>query len=156
MTAIDKLFDHYDCGHLSRRELLSALALVGFTSATINAQTQAAAVTSTTLNHLQLRVKDLEQSLDFYSRLLDAKKTREPNPQTTWGLVMAGASVVLLKSADRQGIDHFGVGIERFDPERIHTAIKRNLPNSDAYITADRTAVSVHDPNGILVQIAQK
>jgi hypothetical protein len=69
---------------------------------------------------------------------------------------MAGSSVVLLKSGDRSGIDYFGVGVEGFEPGRVETAIKRNFTNSDVMITADRTAVQLHDTNRIFVQIAYK
>ena len=155
MTTADDLMDRYDRGRLSRRELLTALALLGFTTATATAQQDAAVVADSTLNHLQLNVKDLEATRDFYAKLFGARLVRKDTPQN-WHVEMAGSSISLRTSPDRQGIDHFGVGVVRFDANAIEAAVKRRLPSANAQLTADRTAVDVRDPNGILVQISSK
>jgi len=149
----DEILDSYDRGRLSRRELLAALSLIGFSSA--QAQTPTPAVAGSTLNHINVLVRNLEQSRDFYSRLFGARKTREQNAQT-WGLIMSESSFTIRQSNDKQGLEHFGVGVDHFDAQQILGAVKRALPASDAYVTPDGTAVSVHDPNGVLVQIASK
>jgi catechol 2,3-dioxygenase-like lactoylglutathione lyase family enzyme len=155
MTTADDLMDRYDRGRLSRRGLLTALALLGFTTGTSTAQQDAPVVADSTLNHLQLNVKDLEATRDFYAKLFGARLVRKDTPQN-WHVEMAGSSISLRTSPDRQGIDHFGVGVARFDANAIEAAVKRRLPSANAQLTADRTAVDVRDPNGILVQISSK
>jgi catechol 2,3-dioxygenase-like lactoylglutathione lyase family enzyme len=155
MIALDELLDRYDHGRLSRRELLTGLALIGFTSAGAQAQPATPAVAGSTLNHLQLNVKDLEATRDFYAKLFGARLVRKDTPDN-WHLDMAGSSISLRTSPDRQIVDHFGVGVARFDANAIEAAVKSRLPAANAQITADRTAVGVRDPNGILVQISSK
>lgn len=155
MNAVDELLDRYDGGHLSRRELLTSLALPGFTATAAQAQQETPAVADSTLNHLQLDVKDLEATRDFYAKLFGARLVRKDTPDN-WHLDMAGSSISLRTSPQRQAVDHFGVGVARFDANAIEAAVKSRLPLANAQITADRTAVGLRDPNGILVQISSK
>jgi hypothetical protein len=154
MTAIDKLLDGYDGGRLSRRELLHRPR-----SHWIHVRDRIGAASDTGYprHHAESSPTAVKpREVARFLRQLVGCREHPPAQSPDLGMVIAGSSVVLQQSADKQGIDHFGVGVEGFDPERIEAAIKRNLPNSDARITADRTAVGVHDPNGILAQIAQK
>jgi predicted enzyme related to lactoylglutathione lyase len=155
MPTANELLDRYDRGRLSRRELLTGLALLGFTTANAQGQQDAPVVADSTLNHLQLSVKDLDATRNFYATLFGARLVRKDTPDN-WHIEMAGSSISLRTSADRQGIDHFGVGVARFDANAIEATAKRRLQSSNPQITADRTAVGLRDPNGILVQIAAK
>ena len=49
-------------------------------------------------------------------------------------------------------IDHFCVGVEDFEPDRVATAIREAGLDNDLRVGSDN--VSVHDPEGIRVQIS--
>lgn len=156
--ATDRLFNLYDCGQVSRRELMRGLLLL---AAPASALAQSTGTTSAalghTVNHVQLQVRDLAASTDFYAKLVGAKKVRENNPDT-WALAMPGEAtsiVTLQRSPNRTGVvDHFGVGIRNFNAESVAAIVKRVIPGADVQVTtAGVPAVGVRDPDGILVQL---
>jgi catechol 2,3-dioxygenase-like lactoylglutathione lyase family enzyme len=67
-SRLDRLFDDYDRGHLSRRGLMAALIPL------IAAEPAKAADTLTvkTLNHVSLNVTDIDKSREFYQGLFGA------------------------------------------------------------------------------------
>lgn len=158
LDSADKLFDLYDRGLVSRRELLRGLLLVAVpASGLAQSSRPTTAALGHTVNHVQLQVRDLAASTEFYAKLVGAKKVRENNPDT-WALAMPGEStsiVTLQRSPNRSGVvDHFGIGLRDFNAQNVAAAVKRILPSSDVQVTTVGVpAVGVRDPDGILVQL---
>ena len=158
IESYERLIDQYDRGALSRRALMQGLLLLAMPSAG-QSQPQPAtpAASGHTVNHVQLQVRDLVASTEFYSKLVGARKERENN-ESTWALVMPGnpSSVLTLqRSSDRSGVlDHFGIGIMNFDAPTVAAAVKQIMPGADVQVSAGAVpAVGVRDPDGILVQL---
>ena len=157
-NAADNLFNLYDRGQVSRRELLQGLLLLAAPASVLAQSTGAApAALAHTVNHVQLQVRDLAASTDFYAKLVGAKKVRENNADT-WALAMPGEAtsiVTLQRSPNRSGVvDHFGIGIRNFNADSIAAAVKRVVPGADVQVTTVGVpAVGVRDPDGILVQL---
>ena len=140
---MDQLLTSYEKGTLTRRELLSALALVG-TSMSASAQP--------TVSPLQGRASMFHHVNIFVSTL----RPIYPAPGgAAYGLDFNNGSFLsLIQTADpeRVGtIDHFSIGIDNFDYERDTAAIKA------AGITpaeVDRIELlHMTDPDGIAVQM---
>ena len=154
----DRLFNLYDRGLVSRRELMRGLLLLAAPASAVAQSTgAAAAAVGHTVNHVQLQVRDLAASTEFYARLVGAKKVRENGPDT-WALAMPGEGTSILtlqRQPDRGGVvDHFGIGIRDFNPSSVAAAAKRLLPAADVQMTTIGVpAVGVRDPDGILVQL---
>ncbi len=70
--AIERLLTGYERGALSRRQLLSGLATLavgGATSAAAAQQTRGTGGTAVRINHINLRVSNMQRSMAFYENL---------------------------------------------------------------------------------------
>jgi catechol 2,3-dioxygenase-like lactoylglutathione lyase family enzyme len=148
----------YDGGLLSRRDLMRGLLLLAAPAAGL-AQSKASTpvVVGHTVNHVQIMVRDLAASADFYEKLVGAKKEPRSNPDT-WAMVMPGTPTSVLtlqRSPDRSGVlDHFGIGIRNFKVQDVEAAVKQAVPGVDLQIASGTVpAVGIRDPDGILVQL---
>ena len=159
---MDHLLTSYEKGTLTRRELLSALALVG-TSMSASAQQTVSPLQgrASMFHHVNIFVSNLPHSAAFYQKLGLPSTLRPVYPApggAAYGLdFTSGSCLSLIQTADpeRVGvgtIDHFSIGIDNFDYERDTAAIKA------AGITpaeVDRIdLLHMTDPDGIAVQMA--
>lgn len=153
--AVDALVGAFEAGKLTRRELVRALvaapaaAAIGGTAAAADGPFKGASI-----NHATFTVTDLKRSTEFYQRLLGLKFLHEIGGNNYLGLG-DGRSFLCLTSA-RQGttptrIDHFSVGIDGFDAERVMDRLKqerletRTNPKGEVYFL---------DPDGLRVQLS--
>jgi catechol 2,3-dioxygenase-like lactoylglutathione lyase family enzyme len=156
---MDQLLTSYEKGTLTRRELLSALALVG-TSMSASAQPTVSPLQgrASMFHHVNIFVSNLPRSAAFYQKLGLPSTLRPIYPApggAAYGLDFNNGSFLsLIQTADpeRVGtIDHFSIGIDNFDYERDTAAIKA------AGITpaeVDRIELlHMTDPDGIAVQM---
>ena len=96
------------------------------------------------ITQLTLAVPNIEQSADFYRKLLgDAAETRQK------GRFRVGQSEFVLGPAS--GGESFRVGVVGFDPSAVASKLK-NFGVS-ASVARDKSAVSFRDPDGIRVDI---
>ena len=156
---MDQLLTSYEKATLTRRELLSALALVG-TSMSASAQPTVSPLQgrASMFHHVNIFVSNLPRSAAFYQKLGLPSTLRPIYPApggAAYGLDFNNGSFLsLIQTADpeRVGtIDHFSIGIDNFDYERDTAAIKA------AGITpaeVDRIELlHMTDPDGIAVQM---
>ena len=158
---IEALLNDYERGTLSRRELVKALALgavpaglVGRRSASRRESTkQDGVLRGININHVNLQNSDLDRSVDFYRELFSLPPRREV-PGRPYALDLAdGLSFLSVPQREPSGdIDHFCVGVEDFEPERVAGAIREAGLDNDLRVGSDN--VSVRDPEGIRVQIS--
>ena len=67
---LDQLITAYDRGVCTRRQLLSALAALGLGSTSVSAEQHPRPGSSIArINHINLRVSNVERSVEFYERL---------------------------------------------------------------------------------------
>ncbi len=158
---IEALLSDYERGTLSRRELVKALALgavpaglAGRRSAPRRESTkQEGVLRGININHVNLQNSDLDRSVDFYRELFSLPPKREV-PGRPYALDLAdGLSFLSVPQREPSGdIDHFCVGVEDFEPERVASAIREAGLDNDLRVGSDN--VSVRDPEGISVQIS--
>jgi catechol 2,3-dioxygenase-like lactoylglutathione lyase family enzyme len=152
IESIDALVTSYDRGTLSRRQLLQALAVLAAPTSA-GAQTAPAGVMkSRMLHHVNLQVSDVARSEAFYRRLLGFGPSRVVQGPDNHGLDLPAGGLIILQKSDQPGrIDHFCIGVEAFDADRLRTAAK--AAGIDAQGTANDN-FSVRDPDGIRVQVS--
>ena len=160
---IEALLADYERGKVSRRELVKALA-VGVVPAGLAGRAgvprqrresprQAGALRGININHVNLQNSDLDRSVDFYRKLFSLPPKREV-PGRPYALDLAdGLSFLSVPQREPSGdIDHFCVGVEDFEPDRVATAIREAGLDNDLRVGSDN--VYVRDPDGIRVQIS--
>ena len=161
---IEALLNDYERGTVSRRELVKALALgivpAGLTSRRgasrkrRESPKQDGVLRGININHVNLQNSDLDRSVDFYRELFSLPPKREV-PGSPYALDLAdGLSFLSVPQREPSGdIDHFCVGVEDFEPDRVATAIREAGLDRDLSVGSD--VVSVRDPEGIRVQISR-
>jgi len=156
MNAIDTLLASYEGGRLTRRQLCQALALVAMPAAA-TAQTQArdagGIMKGRMLHHLNIQVSDVARSEAFYRKLFGLPASRRVQGPDNHGLDLPGSGVIILQRSDNPGrIDHFCVGVDAFDAERMRVAVKASGIEGVQGNAADN--FFVRDPDGLRVQVS--
>jgi catechol 2,3-dioxygenase-like lactoylglutathione lyase family enzyme len=153
IESLDALVKSYESGTLSRRQLLHALALLA-TPAAARAQTDAAGVAKgRMLHHINLQVADVARSEAFYRKLFGLGPSRKVQGPDNHGLDLAGGGLLILQKSDMPGkIDHFCVGVDRFEADRMRAAAKGAGFERVQGTAADNFFVT--DPDGIRAQVS--
>ncbi len=156
----DQLLTAYEKGKLTRRQLLSALALAGM-STSVSARQNASPLQgrASIFHHVNIFVSNLPRSAAFYQKL-GLPSTLRPIYPAPGGAAYAldfnnGSFLSLIQTTDpeRVGtIDHFSIGIDNFDFERDTAAIRAAGINPIEVERID--LLHMTDPDGIGVQLA--
>lgn len=124
------------------------------------------------LDHVVLRVRDVERAVDFYQRVLGCRVARR-NPGAGLVHLRAGASMIDLVALDgpiglqggagpgAQGrnVDHFCLRVEPFDEAALRAHLARHdvacSTHAKPLFGAEGTgpAVYLHDPDGNTVEL---
>jgi catechol 2,3-dioxygenase-like lactoylglutathione lyase family enzyme len=150
---IDALVRAYDTGRLTRRELLQALTALTVPAAA-RAQADAQRVSrGRLLHHVNVQVSDVARSEAFYRRLFGLGASRVVQGPDNHGLDLAGSGLIILQKSDTPGrIDHFCVGVDRFDANQMRTAANAASLGRVQGTAADNFFVT--DPDGLRVQLS--
>ena len=144
-NTIDGLFNRYDHGKLTRRELMQGLALL----MTAAGQSKAAGFEGTHINHISLSVSDLQRSSQFYQKIF-GMTVRDQGPDKI--RLNIGKSYVSLQRKDRGAVvDHFGIGVDPWNAQAVTEDLKRR--GADPMNGGDANGVWVLDPDKYPVQI---
>ncbi len=160
IESFDTLLKQYEEGRLTRRQLLGALAALAVPAA---AGAQGSAVRARSLHHVNVGVANLDRSEQFYRDLLglpprryivgDAYALDFPDGGLISLCPVEGGNCSLTAGSAVAGeIDHFGVGIENFDAERVAGALEE--AGFEEVRQAGPTSVLVPDPDGLIVQLS--
>jgi catechol 2,3-dioxygenase-like lactoylglutathione lyase family enzyme len=125
LLAVAKLVEAFESKALSRRELVTSIAalMAGAAGAESASAQISQATQGKTLNHVSLAVTDVERSAQFYSTILGLKVVSRPgNGGINLGL---GDSFMGLYKLPNPGtVNHFCIGVDNFDPERIAARLR--------------------------------
>lgn len=165
---VDSLFDQYDRGSMTRRNLVQALAaflLPARILAQDAAPAPAAIVRALGVNHIGLTVSDIEQSFVFCQKLFGVTKGwPATNAGTGIHLDLPDGYISVDSVAEKKGvITHFSVAIDHIDPDSAKSLadkINSALPDAKARAAFQAndgvSTVNLIDPDGIHVQISPK
>jgi catechol 2,3-dioxygenase-like lactoylglutathione lyase family enzyme len=153
---ISDLLQRFERGALTRRGFIQGLAmLTASAAAPAVGQTQSAAMSDTAIrgvkiDHVSIQVGDLPRSVAFYERVFGMKVLTEVKDQEIVRLGAEKFFVSLHHKSPTGLVDHFAIGVENFNRERVTQQLKQlgiaPEENQDA-------GYHVTDPAGISVQI---
>ena len=156
---LDGLVSRYEQGLCSRRELLAMLGgLVTMGPVEAAVALPAAPFRSRELNHVTLRVRDLERSKQFYSKLLGLRLLNEDKDSCRLGL---GRGFLSLWQDSAPGFDQWCVGVEPFTharasaQDRTRDSVRDSLTREGFSLRQDEgeSTIYVRDPDENVVQL---
>lgn len=151
---LETLVDAYTAGRVSRRQLLAGLGTM-VAAATLAGRGNAAGTSQSTfksqgLNHIALRVTDVDRSRDFYMKHFGVRVLQQSSRNCFLGV--GENNFVALFQSDTAGMDHYCYTIADYDPDAcVRTLEAEGLKPRR---TSDR--VYFDDPDGLEVQIASQ
>ncbi len=142
---IDNLIGAYESGRLSRRALVGVLAGLAFASS--SAQAAAGGFEGNSLNHVNIASRDLEKSVEFYQRIFKLPVIMRAADTVQLG-IGKGQHLSLQRSKGRTGMDHFAIGIDRFNAQTVIADLRARgaMPTGQGNL-------HVIDPDGVDVQL---
>jgi catechol-2,3-dioxygenase len=159
MDRLNQLLTLYERREISRRDLLSALAMLGASAAlgvargaaAETAASPAAATLGRTLNHVSLGVTELQRSTAFYDRLLHLP-VRDRDASFCEYRLENGFLGLYQEPGMRRGLDHVAIGVDDYDAKVTHQDLLRAFPASSAELLND-DQVYISDPDGARIQL---
>jgi catechol 2,3-dioxygenase-like lactoylglutathione lyase family enzyme len=151
-TIISKLLSSYEKGALSRRELVSGLAMLAAGGTAAAAAQDELDFKDATIDHVSMHVADLQRSIEFYQKMFGFSVVSRADPEIV--RLGNGRILVSINHGKPAGtIDHFAIGIARFNAESgaRYFAQRGATPSQGDY-----AGFHIKDPDGINVQISQR
>jgi catechol 2,3-dioxygenase-like lactoylglutathione lyase family enzyme len=151
-SLISDLVSRFEKGSLSRRELVSGLAMLVASGTAASAAAQDEIDFSTAnIDHVSMQVADLQLSVDFYQKTFGFTVASE---ERALGIVRLGhgRTLVSFNLQKPTGIvDHFSIGVPRFTKEAAsrYFALRGLRTGDDPY-----HGLHVRDPDGNYVQVS--
>jgi catechol 2,3-dioxygenase-like lactoylglutathione lyase family enzyme len=155
---IEGLIRSYENGKLTRRTLLQGLAMIAAAAPAARVAEAAqkpapSAMKARLLHHVNVQVSDVPRSETFYRQLLGLPASRVVQGPDNHGLDLPDDSLVILQRSDTPGkIDHFCIGVENFDANRMRTAV--SAAGAGEVIGKADDNFFVKDPDGLRVQVS--
>ena len=156
--AIEGLVQEFEDRKLTRRQLVAAIAGLAAGGATKVSGQTAAVAQARTLNHVSLAVTNVEQSAEWYGRLLDLEVVSRPgNGGINLGL--RDGFLGLYQLSNPGSVNHFCLGVDNYDPEqiaeRLETAgIQASINTNPNSRTSGGDQLYFRDPDGTSVQLS--
>jgi catechol 2,3-dioxygenase-like lactoylglutathione lyase family enzyme len=152
-TQIETLVTAYEKGKLTRRSLLQALAMIAAPAAAAAQASADAVMRARLLHHVNVQVSDMKRSEAFYRKLLGLPASRVVQGPDNHGMDLPNGSLVILQKSNTPGrIDHFCVGVEKFDADRMRAAV--TAVGIDGVVGKGQDNFFVRDPDGLRVQVS--
>jgi catechol 2,3-dioxygenase-like lactoylglutathione lyase family enzyme len=147
---ISNLVNRFERGVLTRRELVQSLSILAAASGAASAQAQSAGIKAAKIDHVSIQVSDLPRSIAFYEKMFGLTILSEDKPNE---IVRLGAGKVLVSLHHKSPtglVDHFAIGVEKFDKESVMRELKARGASPEDNLDA---GFHILDPEGISVQI---
>ena len=148
---IASLVNRFERGALSRRELIQGLAmLTAAGGAASEARGQDSGIKATKIDHVSIQVSDLPRAVAFYEKMFGLTVVSEDKPNEIVRLGVGKALVSLHHKSPTGVVDHFAIGVEKFNKDSVTRELKQRGANPEDNLDA---GFHIKDPEGISVQI---
>jgi len=148
---IANLVSRFEKGSLTRRELVQGLATLAAAGATASTSpAQEAGIKGVKIDHISIQVSDLPRSIAFYQKMFGLTVVSEDKPNEIVRLGIGKTLVSLHHKSPTGVVDHFAIGVEKFDKDIVTRELKARGANPEQDIDA---GFHIKDPQGIGVQI---
>lgn len=148
---ISDLLNRFEKGALTRRGLIQGLAMLTAAGGAASlAPAQEAGLKGVKIDHISIQVTDLPRAVAFYEKVFGLTVMSEDKPNEISRLG-AGKIIVSLHHKNPTGIvDHFAIGVENFNKERVAQELKALGLTPEENLDA---GFHIKDPEGMNVQI---
>ena len=152
-TEISKMVEDYEEGRLTRRQLVAhltaAAAAMAAVPGLVGAQEEAAPTfQAKSVDHVALRVTDVQRSRRFYERHLGLEVSRDNGDDSCF--LNCGNDFLALFRGDAGGLDHYSYSIDGYSAE---SAVQK-LEAAGLVPKRRGNRVYFDDPDGIEVQVS--
>jgi catechol 2,3-dioxygenase-like lactoylglutathione lyase family enzyme len=148
---ISNLLDRFERGALTRRGLIQGLAMLTAASGTESiAQVPDLGIKAAKIDHVSIQVSDLPGSIAFYQKMFGLTVVSEDKPNEIVRLGTGKVLVSLHHKSPTGLVDHFAIGVEKFDKDLVTRQLKERGANPEDNLDA---GFHILDPAGISVQI---
>ena len=144
---ISGLLNGYELGRVSRRQLIQSLAVIA--GAAHLAPATASTFEGVALNHIAIRVAEIQRSRDFYQKHFSLSVFHES--QSDCFLRLCKNFLTLFQNP-KPGLDHFCIAITGFSADAAMEELKQRGFNPSRPKGSDR--VYFPDPDGLTVQVS--
>ena len=146
---ISNLVSRFERGALTRRELIQGLAMLTAAGGTAT-EAQDAGIKAAKIDHVSIQVTDLPRAVAFYEKMFGLTVVSEDKPNEIVRLGVGKALVSLHHKSPTGLVDHFAIGVEKFNKELVTRQLKERGANPEDNLDA---GFHIKDPEGISVQI---
>ncbi len=144
---ISEMLERYEDGTVTRRQLIQTLGAIATASGA--GPLYASTFRGVGLNHIAIRVTNVQRSRDFYQKHLGMPVIRESQDNCFLGL---GRNFLTLFQNQNPGLDHYCIAIDNFNANSVLERLKRQGLNPRRPNGTDR--VYFPDPDGLEVQLS--
>jgi catechol 2,3-dioxygenase-like lactoylglutathione lyase family enzyme len=149
-SIISDLVARFEKGALSRRDLVSGLAMLAASGTAAAAAEDDLDFKSATIDHVSIQVADLQRSVEFYQKMFGFKVVSEDKPHSIIRLGNDRTLVSLNREPPVGIVDHFAIGVPRFTKE---AATRYVMQRGAAALDDPFAGLHIKDPDGVNVQI---
>jgi catechol 2,3-dioxygenase-like lactoylglutathione lyase family enzyme len=144
---IAKILSDYDRGIVNRRQLIQTLTAAAASAGAARAANST--FQGVGLNHIAIRVTNVQRSRDFYQKHFGLPVLHEAEDNCFLGL---GKNFLTLFRNEKPGLDHFCIAIENFRADAVLEELKRQGFKPRRPAGTDR--VYFPDPDGLELQLS--
>jgi catechol 2,3-dioxygenase-like lactoylglutathione lyase family enzyme len=150
-SIISNLLSRFDCGTLTRRDLVQGLTVLAAAAGDASAQAQPAGLKAAKIDHVSIQVTDLPRAVAFYEKIFGLSVVSEDKPNEIVRLGSGRSALVSLHHKNPTGlVDHFAIGVQNFNRDSVTAQLKQLGLNPDDNLDA---GFHIKDPEGMSVQI---
>jgi len=148
---ISDLVNRFEKGALSRRGLIQGLAMLTAAGSTAAVgQAQETGLKGVKIDHISIQVTDLPRAIAFYEKIFGLTVLSEDKPNEISRLGVGKIIVSLHHKSPTGLVDHFAIGVENFNKERVTQQLNALGLNPEENLDA---GFHIKDPEGMNVQI---
>jgi catechol 2,3-dioxygenase-like lactoylglutathione lyase family enzyme len=148
---ISDLVERFEKGALTRRGLIQGLAMLTAAGGAASlGQAQDAGLKGVKIDHISIQVSDLPRSIAFYEKIFGLTVMGEDKPNEISRLGAGKVIVSLHHKSPTAIVDHFAIGVENFNRERVTQQLKALGLTPEENLDA---GFHIKDPEGMNVQI---
>jgi catechol 2,3-dioxygenase-like lactoylglutathione lyase family enzyme len=152
--AVDQLVKRYEDGHITRRDLLTALSALLLAPPAVATAAPPTVGAAKQLNHVSIFVPNVQKSTEFYQGLFGMPVLTRQDPGIN---LNAGAGFVGIYPAQggatTGSINHLCLGLDNFDADAVLKTLTDKGVKARIRLRGDTKELYLTDPDGISVQL---
>ena len=148
---VEKMLSDFERGVLSRRQLAATLTGLATAAATMPAALAAPSLKAITLNHVTVKVPNLQKTSKFYQEFFGMKLAQQS--ETTHILSVGDSFFGIEQKPGPASLDHYDFGLEGWDAAAMRAKVKAHGLQITPGSRGDDESFKFNDPDGFVVQV---